>query len=148
MAILLWVLVLALLAAGSAWLICYMMRCTMEEAVAKERGALVELRAALKVQKKRLERAISDARAQAKREAFDEYFDDLKVEQQYYVRKSSLFFMSRKTLVLRERIMFRNLPLTKWVEQPMTLEENAGAGYIGKGVAIEASLAPLTPELR
>jgi len=148
MAILLWILVLGGLAGGSAWLICFMMRCSIDEAVARERGALVELRSALAVQRKRLRRAISDAKAEAKREAFDEFFGDFKVEQQYYVRKTNLFFLSRKTLVLRERIMFRNLPLSKWVEHPMTLEESAGAGYLGQGVAIERSLAPLTPEVQ
>lgn len=142
MVTLLWILVLGVLAAGSAWLICFMMRCTMEEAVARERGALVELRSALKVQRKRLERAIIDARAAAKREAFDEFFGDFRVEQQSYVRRTSLFFLSRKTLVLRERIMFRNLPLTQWVEHPMTLEETAGAGYLGQGAAIERTWAP------
>ena len=144
MVTLLWILVLGVLAAGSAWLVSFMMRCTMEEAVARERGALVELRSALAVQRKRLKRAISDAKAAAKREAFDEFFNDFRVEQQYYVRRSSLFFMSRKTLVLRERIMFRNLPMSKWVEHPLTLEETAGAGYVGHGVAIEHSLAPGT----
>src|ERR1035438_419910 len=47
MAILLWIFVPGFTAAGSALLICFMMRCRMDEAIARERGALAELQSAL-----------------------------------------------------------------------------------------------------
>ena len=46
MAILLWIILPTFTAAGAALLICFMMRCRMDEAIAKERGALVELQSA------------------------------------------------------------------------------------------------------
>ncbi len=136
MATLLWILVPGFTAAGSAILVCFMMRCRMDEAVAQERGALAALQSALVVQRETLESAIHDARAEAKRAAFDEFLNDFRVEQRQYVRKSRMFFMSRHTLVLRERILFRNLPLSNWVEQTITLDESVGA----------ACPAPLTIE--
>ncbi|MGD0362899.1 MAG: hypothetical protein ABSC93_18630, partial [Bryobacteraceae bacterium] len=87
-----------------------------------------------------LESAISDARNEAKRAAFDEFLNDFRVEQRQYVRKSRLFFMNKQTLVLRERILFRNLPLSNWVEQCVTLEESVGAPYAAQGLTIEAML--------
>jgi hypothetical protein len=141
MAILLWVLMPAFTAAGAALLICFMMRCRMDEAVARERGALAELQSALIVQRQTLESAICDAKAEAKRLAFDEFLNDFRVEQRQYVRKSKVFFMNRQTLVVRERILFRNLPLSNWVEHSVTLEESVGPAYSAHGLMIEAMLS-------
>lgn len=140
MATLLWILMPAFTAAGAALLICFMMRCRMDEAIALERGALAELQSALIVQRQRLQSAISDARAEAKRAAFDEFLNDFRVEQRQYVRKSRLFFMSKHTLVVRERILFRNLPLSNWIEQTITLDESVGAAFPPPTFTIEAML--------
>jgi hypothetical protein len=144
MAILLWIFVPGFTATGAALLICFMMHCRTEEAVAQERGALAELQSALLVQRDRLESAIFDARAEAKRAAFDEFLNDFRVEQRQYMRKSRVFFMSRQTLVVRERILFRNLPLSDWIEHTVTLEENVGASYLAPNLTpnltIEAML--------
>lgn len=141
MAILLWVLMPAFTAAGSALLICFMMHCRMDEAVAHERGALKELQSALIVQRQTLENAISDARAEAKRLAFDEFLNDFRVEQRQYVRKSRFLFMKRQTLVVRERILFRNLPLSNWVEHTVMLEESIGGAYSTRDLTIDAMLS-------
>src|SRR5580658_5736821 len=141
MAILLWIFVPGFTAAGAALLICFMMRCRMDEAIARERGALAELQSALVVQRETLEHAIGDARNEAKRAAFDEFLNDFRVEQRQYVRRSSLFFASKQTLVLRERILFRNLPLSNWVEHTVTLEESVGTPYSASGLTIEAMLS-------
>jgi hypothetical protein len=140
MAILLWIFVPGFTAAGAALLICFMMRCRMDEAIAHERGALAELQSALIVQRQTLESAINDAKAEAKRAAFDEFLNDFRVEQRQYVRNSRLFFMTRQTLVLRERILFRNLPLSNWVEHSVTLDESVGAAYPSRDLTIEATL--------
>jgi hypothetical protein len=113
----------------------------MDEAVARERGALAELQSALIVQRQTLESAICDAKAEAKRLAFDEFLNDFRVEQRQYVRKSKVFFMNRQTLVVRERILFRNLPLSNWVEHSVTLEESVGPAYSAHGLMIEAMLS-------
>jgi hypothetical protein len=141
MATLLWIFAPAFTAAGAALLVCFIMRCRMEEAVAHERGALAELQSALVVQRDRLEGAIFDAKAEAKRAAFDEFLNDFRVEQRQYVRKSRMFFMSKQTLVLRERILFRNLPLSNWVEQTITLDENVSAPFSSHGLTIDAMLS-------
>jgi hypothetical protein len=140
MATLLWILMPGFTAAGAALLICFMMRCRIDEAIALERGALAELQSALIVQRQRLQSAINDARAEAKRAAFDEFLNDFRVEQRQYVRKSRLFFVSKHTLVVRERILFRNLPLSNWIEQTITLDESVGTAFPPPTLTIEAML--------
>ncbi len=130
---------LGLTASGSALLICFLVRCRMDEAVARERGALAELRSALIVQRQTLESAISDARAEARRLAFDEFLNDFRVEQRQYVRKSRLFFMKRRMLIVRERILFRNLPLSNWVEHTVTLEDCLGGADTGHALTIDTT---------
>ncbi|HUO28743.1 MAG TPA: hypothetical protein VMU80_05985 [Bryobacteraceae bacterium] len=142
MLVLLWIFVPLFTAGGSALLICFMMHCRMEEAIAKERGALTELRSALMVQRHRLQEAISDARAEAKSSAFEEFLNDFRVEQRQYLRRSRVFFVTRQALVLRERILFRNLPLSNWVEHTIPLEESIGpsASYFAPALTIDAML--------
>jgi hypothetical protein len=146
MAILLWIFLLGFTGAGAALLICFMMRCRMDEVIARERGALAELQSALIVQRQRLGSAISYAKAEARRAAFDEFLNDFQVERRQHVRKSRMFFMSKQTLVVRERILFRNLPLSNWVEHSVTLEESVGAAYPAlaypaQGLTIDAMLS-------
>src|SRR5262249_47474020 len=100
-----------------------------------------ELASALFVQRLRFEQAISDAKATAKRQAFDEFLNDFKVEQRQFVRKSKLFFLSKQTLVLHERILFRNLPLCDWVERAVTLEETTSAALSSPMHTIDVRLA-------
>ncbi|MGA2134740.1 MAG: hypothetical protein ABSH50_20840 [Bryobacteraceae bacterium] len=140
MATLLLIVLPLLTAAGSALLVSFMMRCRMEEAVARERCGLAELQSALVVQRDTLESAIYDAKAEAKRAAFDDFLNDFRVEQRQYVRKSRLFFVNKQTLVLRERILFRNLPLSNWIEQTITLDETVGAPYLNSTLPIDAML--------
>jgi len=97
MGILLWIFALGLTGGGAALLICFMMRCRMDEAIANERGALAQVQSALVTQREKLATAIVDAKAEAKRAAFDEFLNDFRVEQRQYVRKSRVFFMSKQT---------------------------------------------------
>jgi len=45
------------------------------------------------------------------------------VEQRHYFRDNNLLFQNRKALVLQERIFFRNIPLSNWIEQEIVLHE-------------------------
>lgn len=145
MATLLWIIGPGLVAAGAALLICFMMWCRTEEAVAQERSALAQLRSALAAQRQSLERSVEEVRATVKREAFDGFIEDFRVEQRHYVRRSKMLFMTRKTLVVQERILFRNLPLSDWVEHKMTLEESAASQGVGPEVTMQTAEPRVLP---
>ena len=136
----LWIIGPGFVAVGAALLICFMMRCRMEEAIAQERAALAQLGSRLAAQRQSLEKTIVDAQAAVKREAFDGFIEDFHVEQRHYIRRSKLLFLTMKTLVVQERILFRNLPLCDWVERKITLEETAAVSGPGLDL-LEASVA-------
>ena len=66
---------------------------------------------------------MSGLKDSARREALDEFLADVHVEQRHYVKDNKLLFQNRKALVLQERIFFRNIPLSNWIEHEIVLQE-------------------------
>ena len=138
---LLWICLPVLVAGGSALLAFYIMQARLDVAVAKEREAVSEARILLESQKKTMEETIKATEEQAKRKALDEFLADMRTEERHYVRENKMLFMNRKSLVLQERIFFRNIPLSSWVEHEMPVEEGADVEELAR------TLAVFTPEL-
>ncbi len=136
MAALLWILLPVLVAAGSALLAFYIMQARMEVAVAKEREALSEARVLLESQKKTMEETIRATEEHTKRLALDGFLADVRIEERHYVKENKMLFMNKKSLVLQERIFFRNIPLSNWVEHEMTVEEGADVDKLIKTLSV------------
>jgi len=119
----------------------FVMKARMEAAIAGERSALAEARARLEGQSKTLAETIRATEEAAKRQAFDEFLADLRVEERHYLREQKALFLHKKSLVLQERIYFRNIPLSSWVEHEMPVEEGADVEKLVK------TLAVFTPDL-
>jgi hypothetical protein len=120
---LLWILLPGFVAVGSGLLAFYIMQSRMEVALAREREAMAQARGALEAEKASLEQSLRSATETARREALDEFLADVHVEQRHYVRDNKLLFQNRKALVLQERIFFRNIPLSNWIENEIVLQE-------------------------
>ncbi len=142
---LLWIVLPVLVAAGSALLSFYIMQARMEVAIAKEREALSEARVLLESQKKTMEETIRATEEQTKRQALDGFLADVRVEERHYLRESKALFMNKKSLVLQERIFFRNIPLSNWVEHEMPVEEGADIDQLVKTLSVFAGDLPLLP---
>ena len=126
---LLWILLPVFIAGGSALLSFYVMQARMEVALAKEREHLAEARAEIRTQKSTLEERVKSTEQEARRKALDEFMQDFRVEERHYFRENKLEAGMRKSMVLQERLYFRNLPLSNWVEHEMVVEQDgAGAG--------------------
>jgi len=110
-------------AVGSGLLAFYIMQSRMEVALAREREAMAQARGTLEAEKNSLEQALNGAKESARREALDEFLADVHVEQRHYVKENKLLFQNRKALVLQERIFFRNIPLSQWIEHEIVLQE-------------------------
>jgi hypothetical protein len=121
---------------GSALLAFYIMQARMEVAVAKEREALSEAKVLLESQKKTMEETVKAVEEQARRKALDEFLADVRIEERHYVRENKMLFMNKKSLVLQERIFFRNIPLSNWVEHEMTVEEGADLDKLIKTLSV------------
>jgi hypothetical protein len=138
---LLWILLPGFVAVASGLLAWFVMQSRMDvklaqqeidlaqqrEILAEERGTLTAQRQALETQ---LETAIRAAEESARRQAFDNFLTELKVEQRHYTRENRMLTHSRHSLILQERMYFRNIPLSDWIEHEIALDEGADVNRI------------------
>jgi hypothetical protein len=136
MAGLLWILLPVLVAVGSALLAVYVMQARTEVIVSKEREALAEARVMLDAQKKTMEETIRATEEQTKRTALDAFLADVRIEERHFMRENKALFMNKKSIVLQERIYFRNIPLSNWVEHETTVEEGADIDKLLKTLSV------------
>jgi len=146
MAALLWIILPVLVAAGSALLSFYIMQARMEVAVAKEREAVSEARVLLESHKRTMEETVRATEEGAKRKALDEFLADVRVEERHYTRENKTLFLNKKSVVLQERIFFRNIPLSNWIEHEMTVEEGADVDKLIQTLSVfSGELLPPAP---
>lgn len=132
----LWILLPVFIAAGSALLSFYIMQARMEVAIAKEREVLAETRAEVRTQKATMEERVKATEQEARRKALDEFMQDFRVEERHYFRENKSQATRQKSMVLQERLYFRNIPLSNWVEHEMVVEADGDVQRIAKGRSI------------
>ena len=137
----LWMFLPVFVAGGSALLAYYITQAKMEVAIAKERESLAEARATISSQKTTLEERIKATEESTKRVALDEFMQDFRVEERSYVRESRSLSASKKTMVMQERLFFRNIPLSNWIEREMIVEEGKDLDQLSKDSVFTAALA-------
>jgi hypothetical protein len=92
------------------------------ERIAAEKGAIQAEREAMEAQ---LQTAMRAAQERAHREALDAFLGEMKVEQRHYTRENHRLAQPRKSLVLQERMYFRNIPLSDWIEHEIVVNDDA-----------------------
>lgn len=128
----LWMFLPVFVAGGSSLLSFYIMQARMEVALAKERESLAEARATITSQKVTMEERIKATEEATKRQAMDEFMQDFRVDERSYARESKSLTSLRKTLVMQERLFFRNIPLSNWIEREMVVEEGTELDQLPK----------------
>jgi len=123
---LLWILLPVFIAAGSALLSYFVMQSRMDVAIAREREVLAEARAETRLQKNTMEERVKATEQEARRKALDEFMQDFRIEERHYFRENTSDSARQKSMVLQERLYFRNIPLSNWVEHEMLVEEQGG----------------------
>jgi hypothetical protein len=141
----LWMFLPVFVAGGSALLSFYIMQARMEVALAKERESLAEARATITSQKVTMEERIKATEESTKRLAMDEFMHDFRVEERSYARESKSLTASKKTMVMQERLFFRNIPLSNWIEHEMIVEEGMDLDQLPKE-SVFAKPAIATPQ--
>ena len=132
----LWVLLPIFIAVGSALLAVYIMQQRLEVQLARERQSLSEARASIEAQKGHLEELNNLREEVARRKSLDDFLGELRTEQRQFVREQKMLFASRKSLVVQERIYFRNIPLCNWVEHEVMVEEGADIDDLAKTLSV------------
>jgi hypothetical protein len=122
---LMWVMLPVFVALGSALLSYSIMQARLEVALARERANLAEAHASINTYKITMEERIRAAEEETRRRSLNEFMQEFRVEERSYVRETKSAANRRKTMVLQERLYFRNIPLSNWIEHEMTMEEAA-----------------------
>jgi hypothetical protein len=136
----LWILLPGFVAIASGLLSWFVMQSRMEVAVAKEREALAEARGSLEAERSgmgdSLQTSVKLAEESAKRAALEEFLGDIHIEQRHYTKENKLQLHNRRSLVLQERIFFRNLPLSDWIEHEILLEDGADPQKLAQDMTV------------
>jgi hypothetical protein len=140
----LWMFLPVFVAGGSSLLSYYIMQARMEVALAKERESLAEARATISSQKITMEERIKATEEATKRLAMDEFMHDFRVDERSYARESKSLTASRKTMVMQERLFFRNIPLSNWIEHEMIVEEGSDLDQLPKESVFATSTVTTT----
>ena len=119
----LWVFLPFVIAAGSGLLAAIIMQARMEVALAQQRDGLTEARTLLAAANRTAEERVKAAEETARRKALDEFMSDVRIEERHYIRESKSLFLNQRSLVLQERVFFRNIPLTDWVEKEFPISQ-------------------------
>jgi hypothetical protein len=126
----------SLCAVATGALVWFIMDSRMQVRLARQREKLAEARATLETQKQALEGSLQGAQETARRQALDEFLADLRIEERHYVREHKIMFVTRKSLVRQERIFFRNIPLSNWVEQEIPISEGADLDALARTLSV------------
>ncbi len=114
----------------------FLMRSRMEVMLSKQREELAAARATLSAQKEAIEGSLKTAEESTRRKAMDEFLADIRIEERHYTREHKVLFLTRKFMVRQERIFFRNLPLSDWVEKEMPIEEGADLEKLAQAMSV------------
>ncbi len=135
---------------ATAGIMYFIMYSHMELRLAKQRELMAGARATLEARKEALESSLKNSEDSIRSKAMDDFLADIRIEERHYTREHKVLFMSRKILVRQERIFFRNIPLSNWVEHEMPLEEGVDTEKMAQTMSIFANAAlfgegPQTP---
>ena len=123
----------------------YIMQARMEVALAKERESLAEARATIHSHKVTMDERIKATEEAARRAALDELMHDIRVEERSYVRDSNSATGARRSMVMQERVFFRNLPMSSWSEREMVIEEGPANSLSERTENFEATVVSAGP---
>ena len=125
-----------LCAIATGGLVWFIMHSRMEVRLARQREKLAEARATLEAQKQAIQTTMNGVEETTRRKALDDFLGDLRIEERHYVREHKMLFVTRKMLVRQERIFFRNIPLSNWVEQETPITEGADLDLLARTMSV------------
>jgi hypothetical protein len=120
----------------TAMLVYFVMQSRHDVLLAQQRESLAEARATLEAQKQSIAGMLKSVEETTRRTSLDQFLSEIRVEERHYLREHKMLFMNRKSLVVRERIFFRNVPLSSWVENEIPYEEGADMDKLARTAAI------------
>ena len=108
----------------------------MEKSSLQQAQSLGEAQAALANERRIFEETAKAIAEGTKRKALEEFLASMRVEERHYIRQNRFLFAHRKSLIMQERIFFRNIPLSNWVEHEVPVEEGADLDDVAKTLSV------------
>lgn len=87
---------------------------------ARRREAEAGRTARLRVERQVAEERMHAATEAARRQALDEFLSQLRAEERAWLKKRDTGRERRRSVVVEERLCFRNLPISNWNQQELT----------------------------
>ena len=143
-----WIALPFIAALGSGVLSFIVAQARMDAQLARERETLVGTQERLVQQQKGVEERVRAAEAEARRKAFDEFLADVRIEERHYLRETDTPSEHRKCLVLQERVCFRNIPLSQWIERELPFQNEVPAPEALKPLPAPVPISPPTNRRR
>ncbi len=111
-------------------------RTRFEKSSESARQALADALAALEAERNSFKETAQAIEEKTRRAALEEFLGDIRIEERHHVREHRLLFVHRKSLVVEERIFFRNIPLSNWVEHEVPVEEGADLDKLAQTLSV------------
>jgi hypothetical protein len=105
---------------GLGAIVWYLGRVRREARLALRHKVEVEHNARLRLERRVAEERVLAAEQAARRKAMDEFLSDIHAEERAYPRQRELGGNCQRSVVVEERLYFRNLPVSNWSRQELT----------------------------
>ena len=128
----------ALAALVSGLLVYVVMRSRSQVRLAEQREKMASAQAELLARKESLEDSLRNVEESTRRKAMDEFLSEIRIEERHYTREHKVLFITRRCLVRQERIFFRNIPLSNWIEHEMPIEEGTDVDQLARTMSVFA----------
>ena len=115
-----------LVAAGSAMLSYFLMQSRLEVAVSRERESHASTQAKLRSLEQIIPDKIQAVEEGARRRALEQVLSEFRVEERRYLNAT------QRSIVTQERLFFRNIPLSNWVEHEMAFQDGLNLAMLNQ----------------
>jgi hypothetical protein len=112
-----------------AW---YLGRVQMEARWARRREAEAERNARLQLEQKVTAERMRAAEEAARRKAMDQFLSEIRTEERAYLRQREVGASLTRSVVVEERLYFRNVPVSNWTQQELTFYTASGEFDVSK----------------
>ena len=106
-----------------AW---YLGRTQMEARWARRREAEAERNARLQLEREVAAERMRATEEAARRKAMDQFLSEIHTEERAYLRQREVGASLTRSVVVEERLYFRNLPVSNWTQQELTFYTASG----------------------
>ena len=121
-----------LVAAGSAMLSYLLMQSRLEVAVARERESHASTQAKLRSLEQSIPDKIQAVEEGSRRKALEQFLNEFRVEERRYIKENKSSLSARHSIITQERLFFRNIPLSNWVEHEMAFEDGINLAMLNQ----------------